>query len=105
MKLLKIFNNIGNKNNLQGKSRNRSALQNLVKLGFPLKNIRRALIVLNEINLSSEVENESISLPTLSNTLRGKQANEAAKALLAKKLNIEANELFPNTQVNHAAKN
>lgn len=75
--------------------RNRAALKCLDKLGFPLPDIRNALIKANRIKVSKLADGHSIKSPTIYNTIYGKRANDTAKSVVSEALNLSVQELFP----------
>ena len=80
----------------QGKNgRNRTALNGLRELGYPMPRIRKALVDLNGINIRELSEGDGVSVPTLYNTLRGTRGNRQAREALAASLGLEKEELFP----------
>jgi len=76
------------------RNRNRAALKNLTRLGYPLVNVRKALFHLNELKLQ-KMGNGDISIPTLYNTMRGSKGNRIAQEIIAKGLDLTREELFP----------
>jgi len=98
MNLFKTFINNRRKKSFQAKNgnRNRAALQGLLFLGFPLKNIRRSLVELNAVSLS-DIAAGQVVVPTISNNIKGRGAkgDSMAKTLIAQKFGLEVNELFP----------
>lgn len=62
-------------------------------LNFPMQNIRRALIVLNDIKYS-EIAGDETSVASVSNTVNGLREAKKAKILICKKLGLEPQELF-----------
>jgi len=80
----------------QSKNRNRAALECLLDLGFSPINVRKALIALNDVNLNKLVRNGAgVSAPTFYNTIKGTRTNDKAMALVAKSLNLDVGEMFP----------
>lgn len=75
------------------KSRNHAAFYGLKNLGFPLRKIRKTLIVLNNIKYS-EIAGDETSVASISNTVNGIRASKTAKTLIAEKLGIEQTELW-----------
>ena len=96
MNLLKIFQSNRTNKSFQGKTgkRNWAALQALKKIGYPLPKVRKALIELNGLTLA-EISAGEVSIPTVANTLKGIRNNAIAKSLIAQKLSLSTNELFP----------
>ena len=92
----KIFKRIKPEKSFQGKINNRNhAVLNFCKnLDFPLQNIRRALIALNNIKLHEIAGNET-SVASVSNTVNGLRQAKVASILVAQKLGIDPKELFP----------
>ena len=93
-----LFRRSKTKTNLQGKSngRNVAALLALKDLEYPLKNIRKALVVLNGIALK-DIAGDQVSVPSVSNTInaaRGKRGNTEAKQLISEKLGVQVADLF-----------
>jgi len=76
------------------RNRNRAALKNLMKLGYPLPAVRKALFHLNELRLPG-MTNGDICIPTLYNTMRGSRSNRIAQEIIAKGLGLRREELFP----------
>lgn len=92
--MIKIFKNIRLNKIIQDNSnRNRIVLNILRELGFSEPDIRKALMDLNQIKLN-EIADETISTPTVYNTIKGIRYNNIAKELVAQKLNLEPAELF-----------
>ena len=85
----KLYKIIQVKNN-----RNRAALRTLRRLGFSLPDVRRALIILNNVKVQ-ELGNGEVSSPTLYSTLKGARGNGPARNILAASLGLEVKDLFP----------
>lgn len=95
MKLSKLISNIKMKYPFQGKRRrNREALSCLSAIGFPLPEIRRALIYLNGLTVT-EIADSDFSQPAISNTIRGIRTNPAIRQKIAEKLSLNVEEMFP----------
>jgi len=77
----------------QAKKPNRAALRKLKRLGYPLANIRKALVQLNGLKLSDISENQ-VAPSNISRTLSGIQNSQTAKELISSKLNLDIEELF-----------
>lgn len=75
-------------------NRNRAALVRLRELNYPMDRIRRALCVLNGINLK-HIGDGSVSPPTIYNTLKGVRSNDTARTIVARNLGLKEEELFP----------
>jgi len=73
---------------------NRAALHALRALGFSLPVIRKALVDLNQIKLR-EIAPEEIAPSCLSMTLRGYRDDQRAQTMIAQKLGLEIEELWP----------
>lgn len=85
---------------IQGESnRNRATLQYLESLGFSLPKIRKALIELNGVNVR-ELADGHVSIPTVYNVIKGNRGNVLAMQLLADRLALEPEELFPESRLN-----
>ena len=91
----KIIQAIKLNKSFQGKTnrRNHKVLNFCKNLGFPLSNIRKALIVLNDIKYSDIAGNET-SVASVSNTVNGNREAKIAKVLISQKLGLEPHELF-----------
>lgn len=76
-----------------GNSRNRAALRGLRELGYEMPSIRLALLKLNGLKIKAMAN--GISFSTLHYTLTGKRQNPAAQKILAEKIGIPRDELFP----------
>ena len=74
---------------------NRMILEASRRAGFPMPDIRKALVTINRLNLSDlladcRTEGQgAVSLPTLSRALHGVGENEMAKSLLADALKLD----------------
>jgi len=77
----------------QAKKPNRTALRKLKRLGYPLANIRKALVQLNGLKLSDISENK-VNPANISRTLSGIQNSQISKKLISSKLNLDIEELF-----------
>jgi len=96
MKILSNFKNIRlNKLFQVERNENRKAVKRLHALDISMIDIRKALIAMNGINLSSLKNGHNISVGTLHNTLNGKRTNALAMELIARALNLSVPELFP----------
>jgi hypothetical protein len=93
--IAKIIQAIKLNKSFQGKTNNRNhaVLSTLKNLGFPLSNIRKALIVLNNIKYSEIAGNET-SIASVSNTVNGNREAKKAKLLISQKLDLTPEELF-----------
>jgi hypothetical protein len=96
MSFLKKLKSIISEKNLQEKdnNRNRVILNISIELGFSLPAIRKSLLDLNEIKLKSMIDGRT-SFGTLSRTNKGSLENAEAKIIIAEKLNLKIEELFP----------
>lgn len=90
--------------NLFAKPANQVILETSRELGFPMREIRQALITLNKVSLTDLVRNarangHPLSLPTMSRALKGINSNtrrvQTARTLVADSLNLDVRELFP----------
>ena len=75
-------------------NRNRVVLLCCLAAGFPIKNTRKSLFVLNEINVR-KLGNGEVSSPSLYNTRNGARGHGRAREILADSLGLETEELFP----------
>ena len=94
----KIFNNRLNKIIQAQNDRekmNRAAFEFLSSLGFSLPEIRKALVVLNGVNICELAKEDGISLATMYNTMKGTRESPKAKEILAGTLGLEQEDLFP----------
>ena len=91
----KIIQAIKLNKSFQGKTnrRNHKVLNFCKNLGFPLSNIRKALIVLNDIKYSDIAGGET-SVASVSNTVNGNRKAKKATILIAQKLDLTPEELF-----------
>ena len=95
IRITKIIKAIKPNKSFQEKTtnRNHSVLHFLKKSGYPLSNIRKALIVLNDIKYA-DIAGDETSVASVSNTINGNRAAKKAKLLISQKLGIEPQELF-----------
>lgn len=82
------------KNSRRQANRNRATLQYLQRLGFSMPEIRKALLNLNGIRLRHMVS-ERATFGTLSRTVRGQLHHTEAQLVVAEKLHLDIQELFP----------
>jgi len=83
--------------------RNRATIKFLHALGYSYPQIRKALVVLENIQLSEMAEGQPLSVSTLYNTVKGRHTAQRkpgprvdlAKQLLAVELGLDVPELFP----------
>jgi len=91
----KIFQN-NNKTHQKAK-KNRLALKRLQKLGFPMPNIRQALLYLNQVQYNDLLN--GVCRATISNTVRGRAKNKTAVKNISEALNLRPDELFQDQDV------
>lgn len=83
---------------LQAKNhKNFTALKGLKKLKFPMAEIRRALLQLNDLNIII-LANGHVSGPTIYGTISGDNKNLKAQTLIAEALGVKREELFPDDE-------
>jgi hypothetical protein len=83
---------------IQGENgRNRAILIYLKKLGYPISDIRKALIVLNKINITELATRPDIMVqaPLMHAVVYGRRENKQAREVLAGQLNLTVEEMFP----------
>jgi hypothetical protein len=96
MKLSKLITNIKEEIPVQGKRKqNLEALKCLVNLGYDFPEIRKAPLDLNNVTMT-EIANNEVSLPTVSNTIRGVRTNKVIQQKIAEILSLQVDEVFPN---------
>jgi hypothetical protein len=78
-------------------SRNRKALRSLKKLNYPMPEIRRALLQLNDLNIII-LANGHVSGPTIYGTISGDKRNRKSQELIAAQLHLKREELFPDDE-------
>ena len=91
--LRRYFNNIGDKLIMREANRNRDALECLLRLGFSLPRIRKALMTLNGIKINRLENGPSPGL--IYATLKGTRDNGQARQILAEGLGLNTDEIFP----------
>jgi len=89
-----IANRIFKNNNNPGKKarKNRAVLKRLLKLGYPMPNIRQALLFLNNIQYNELLN--GVCRATISNTVKGKAKNKIAINNISQALYLNPRELF-----------
>ena len=81
---------------IQGQSRNRATLNFLVELGWPMPEIRVAMLKLNGIkHVSKLVDGHQITTQTLHATIAGIRHNQLARMIVADALGFHVDEIFP----------
>jgi hypothetical protein len=92
--------------------RNRTTIKFLTAFGYSPPQIRKALVVLEDINMSEIANGKPFSVSTLYNTVKGRHTGEKkpgplvnlAKQLFAEELGLDVPELFPENGDNNVPK-
>jgi transcriptional regulator with XRE-family HTH domain len=90
----KLFNTKPDKS-IQEANRNRAAFQCLRSLAFGPQEIRKALVELNKIKVKDLARADGVSAVTIYNTIKGRRTNPTAMALIASRLALNIEDLFP----------
>jgi DNA-binding transcriptional MerR regulator len=72
--------------------------ETLRDMGWPLKNIRKALDELDETRLKEVAKKNGVDVQTMYATMNGHRRNPAAMAAYSRHRGIPGNELFPNSE-------
>jgi hypothetical protein len=83
---------------IQGENdKNRVALIYLRHLGYPMVDIRKALIALNKINITELATRPDITVqaPLMHAVIYGRRENKQAREAIAGQLNLTVEEMFP----------
>jgi hypothetical protein len=77
--------------------KNRVVLNYLKHLGYPIQDIRKALIVLNRINITELATRPDITVqaPLMHAVVYGRRENKQAREVLAEQLQLTVEEMFP----------
>lgn len=89
-----IFNTKPDKNIQEG-NRNKIAFECLRSLSFGPQEIRKALVELNRIKVKDLARIDGVGAVTIYNTIKGRRTNPEAMALIASRLSLTIEDLFP----------
>lgn len=91
---MKIFQSLKRNTKLNSfQSKNKAALECLIKCGFLMPKIRKGLMVLNGVKMADLAEN--VSIVSVSNTIKGRQRNKDVMFKLSDELKVGVDLLFP----------
>lgn len=89
-----IFNTKPEKN-IQDRNRNKAAVECLRSLRFGPQEIRKALVELNSIRVKDLARADGVSAMTIYNTIKGRRTNQKAMELIASRLALDIEDIFP----------
>jgi hypothetical protein len=96
MSLFKHLNKL-NKFTQGDNGKNRVVLNYLKHLGYPMVDIRKALIALNNINITELATRPDITVqaPLMHAVIYGRRENKQAREAIAGELKLSVEEMFP----------
>ena len=90
---MNLLKNIRLSKIIQDKNRNRAAFNCLREIGFPVGDIRTALLKMNGIKVRQLAGD--VTAPTIHKTIGGERHNATAMDILSTALDVPKSDLFP----------